>query len=90
MVGSLVLEGLYFGAGLSAVGEVDGFDFGGCTEGEAPSDFVALGSGAKFAFCPFGGCFEGAATAHFLEDSFGIEFGFEAFESAVDRLSFFY
>jgi len=75
----------------STVGEIDGFLVRRYrAEAEAPSDFVALGSGAKLALLAFGRGFECAAAAHFLEDSFGIEFGFEAFEGAIDGLSFFH
>ena len=74
----------------STVGEVDGFGiYGRCAEAETPSDFVAFGSGAKFALLAFGRGFECTTAAHFLKNSFGIEFGFEAFESAIDWLSFF-
>jgi hypothetical protein len=72
----------------SIVGQVNGLGWG-CAQAEAPPDFVALGSGTKFAYFAVGRCFECAAAAHFLKDSFGIELGFEALEGAVNWLSFF-
>ena len=58
--------------------------------GVVPTDFVALGSGAKFALEFLSRSLESTTTAHFLQDTFGIELGFESLESTVDGLTFFH
>ena len=45
--------------------------------------------GFGFAFFPLGEGFVLATAAEFFEGAFGFDFGFEAFEGAVDGLSFF-
>ena len=69
----------------SGIGGGDGW----CV-GEAPADFVALGSGTKLALLALCRCLKCAAAAHFFEDALGIQLGLEAFESPVDRLTFFH
>lgn len=64
--------------------------FGSRFVGVVPTDFVTLGSGAKFALEFLSWSFESTTTAHFLKDTFCIELGLESLESAINGLTFFH
>lgn len=55
---------------------------------EAETNLAAFGSGAGFALETLFGSLVAAEAAHFFENAFHFELGLEAFESAVDGLSF--
>lgn len=65
-----------------------GVFFVGLGHHEAEADFAALGGGAGFALEALLGGFVAAETADFFENAFHFELGLEAFEGAVDGLSF--
>jgi hypothetical protein len=55
---------------------------------KAEADFATLGCGTSLALEAFRWGFMGAQTTDFFKNAFHLEFGFQAFESAVNWLSF--